>query len=72
MAKCYLVYEKKTKYELAVAVCYSIKELMKFLDVSRQHVYRLISGQCQHPEYGIYVDCSLDDEGAVHRDYCPL
>ena len=63
MAKCYLVFEKKTKYELAVAVCYSIKELMKFLDVSRQHVYRLISGQCQHPEYGIYVDCFLDDEG---------
>ena len=63
MSKCYLVFEKRTKYELAVAVCYSIKELMKFLGVSRQHVYRLISGKCQHPEFGIFVDYFCEEDG---------
>ena len=71
MAKCYLVFEKQTKYELAVAVCYSIKELMGFLGVSRQHVYRLISGTCQHKDYGIYVDCLVDDEGAITATIAP-
>ncbi len=56
MAKSYLIYEKKTIYELPVALCESVNEVARFLGVSRVSASRFVNGKTANPYYGVFVD----------------
>lgn len=62
MAKFYLVYEKRTPAELPLGVFSNVPSLARFIGVTREHAYQIISGKKTNPYYGVYVDEVTDND----------
>lgn len=56
MPKFYLVYEKRTPFELPLAVFGTLAEAARFMGISWQGAWLLAKGKRTSPHYGIFVD----------------
>lgn len=71
MAKSYLVYEKRTREQLPVAVFDSQQECAEFLGISACQVSRIVHGVHENPYYGIFVDIYDENEGQYTATTAP-
>ena len=71
LKRTYLIYEKKTVEQLPVFLAESVRELAEFLQVSKRHAFRLLSGENSHPLYEIFVDDEVTEEGQYTATTAP-
>ena len=56
MPKSYLVYEKRTPFELPLGVFDTLAEAARFMGMSWQGAWYIATGKRTSPDYGIFVD----------------
>ena len=71
MAKSYLIYEKRTREQLPVALFYTQRECAEFLGVGVWHLNRIIKGEYENPYYGIFIDIYDEKEGQCTATTAP-
>ena len=73
--RSYLIYEKKTIYQLPVAICYTAKECADFMGISLREVRYILAGKKDCPHFGIFLDdynpAAESKEGQMYRDHLP-
>lgn len=62
MSKFYLVYEKRTPFELPLGVFDTLAEAARFMGVSWRHARYIATGERTSSDFGIFVDEVADDE----------
>lgn len=56
LKRSYLIYERNAPEQLPVFLAFSVRELAEWLGVTKRHAFRLLRGECSHPQYDIFVD----------------
>lgn len=74
LKRSYLIYERKTPEQLPIFLALSVRELAEWLGVTKRHAFRLLRGECSHPQYDIFVDefDPTGEEGGIYTaTICP-
>lgn len=56
MSKFYLVYEKRTPFEMPLGVFPTLAEAARFMGMSLRNAFYILKGERTSPYYGIFVD----------------
>lgn len=62
MPKFYLVYEKRTPFELPLGVFDTLAEAARFMGMSWQGAWYIAKGKRTSPDYGIFIDEVAENE----------